>query len=170
MSCRAAAEQPWGIGGQKRLTFLVVRRGHNLGAHLDTKLNLFGNGQKRFSVPLQAIEIAREGAEVTSVVQYDQVFRHQSDLGPPPVPSPNLFASQEDVYASCMALGCLGEGGRPGVLRRAWGVRRQVAEVRDVSFHRFFARQEKWDSLLGYRSRGPATTAPPAASMPPSRC
>ena len=68
----------------------------------DAELDLFDRGRERFSVLLQVIEIARGGAEVRGVVHCDEVFRRQSDSGPPPVPLPDFFASQEDVRASVL--------------------------------------------------------------------
>ena len=67
---------------------------------MDSELNLFDRGPERFSVPLQAVGIARNPAEVTGFVQYNHVVRCWVYPGPARVPLSNLFAGQAAVHAA----------------------------------------------------------------------
>ena len=70
---------------------------------MDAHLDQLDRGSARFSSPLQAVNVARYGADTTGFVRYGQLFAERPDPVPEPTPLPELLGQQEQVLASIPA-------------------------------------------------------------------
>ena len=125
---------------------------------IDAELDLLERGPQRFSVPLQAVNIARYSADTTGFVRYKQLFADRPDPVPQPTPLPHLLGWQEHVLASILAKARTTSAEDKHLLWKALG--KEVAQglgaahvgrpepdgaVGDVFFGRHMARRELWD-------------------------